>query len=189
MADEGFELICPSCRGAVPSLAQTCPHCGRSMSAPPPLSIDSSYDAEVVQKPPVQPWRAGGLGATPRSYGGFWIRVLASLIDSLLLLAPALVLQRTLGQEAAVFLSWLINWLYYAGLESSGNQATFGKMACGLVVADTDGNRIGFGRATGRNFAKILSAIPLGLGYVMVAWTREKRGLHDFVAGTVVLRP
>jgi uncharacterized RDD family membrane protein YckC len=73
-------------------------------------------------------------------------------------------------------------------MESSTSQATFGKMACGLAVTDTYGNRISFGRATGRYFAKILSALTLGIGFAMVGWTRQKRGLHDFVAGTLVVR-
>jgi uncharacterized RDD family membrane protein YckC len=73
-------------------------------------------------------------------------------------------------------------------MESSGSQATVGKMMCGLRVTDTQGQRISFGRATGRYFAKILSALTLFIGYLMVGWTRQKRGLHDFIAGTLVIR-
>jgi RDD family len=50
------------------------------------------------------------------------------------------------------------------------------------------GARISFGRATERYFAKILSALTLGIGYLMVGWTKQKRGLHDFIAGTLVTR-
>jgi uncharacterized RDD family membrane protein YckC len=127
------------------------------------------------------------LAEPSRTYGGFWIRVLASLIDSLLLLLPSYALQRTLGPYGGLA-AGVLDWLYYAFMESSVNQATFGKMACGLAVTDTDGNRISFGRATGRYFAKILSALTLGIGFAMVGWTRQKRGLHDFVAGTLVVR-
>jgi hypothetical protein len=45
-----------------------------------------------------------------------------------------------------------------------------------------------FGRAVGRHFAKYLSGLILYLGYVMVAFTSQKRGLHDYIAGTLVLR-
>ena len=54
-------------------------------------------------------------------------------------------------------LRMVIHWLYYSLLESSAWQATLGKKALGLEVTDLDGNRIGFGRATGRFFAKIIS--------------------------------
>ena len=189
MGDQGFEVICQSCRGAVPSLARTCPHCGHPIFGPPPTTIASAYRAdEAFPAPtPLPPLRLVGLGEPVRSYGGFWIRVLAAVVDSFILLFPAVLIEQTLGTQAGL-LAWVIDWLYYAGFESSMNQGTLGKMVCGLRVADTQGNRISFGRATGRYFAKILSAIPLCLGFAMVGWTREKRGLHDFLAGTVVLR-
>jgi uncharacterized RDD family membrane protein YckC len=79
-------------------------------------------------------------------------------------------------------------WLYYALSESSSRQATVGKRTVGVVVTDVAGQRISFGRATGRFFAKWLNALTLGIGYLTVVFTREKRGLHDFIAGTVVLR-
>jgi len=50
-----------------------------------------------------------------------------------------------------------------------------------------DGNRIGFGRATGRHFAKIISGIILLIGYLMVAFTQKKQGLHDMMAGCLVV--
>jgi uncharacterized RDD family membrane protein YckC len=61
-------------------------------------------------------------------------------------------------------------------------------MALGIRVTDLDGNRIGFGKATGRYFAKILSALILGIGFLMVAFTERKQGLHDMLAGTLVVR-
>jgi uncharacterized RDD family membrane protein YckC len=82
----------------------------------------------------------------------------------------------------------IIRWLYYALLESSPHQASLGKMALGLIVTDLEGNRIGFGRATGRFFAKFLSALTLGIGYMMAGWTERKQALHDMIAGTRVMR-
>jgi uncharacterized RDD family membrane protein YckC len=73
-------------------------------------------------------------------------------------------------------------------MESSARQATLGKMALGIVVTDLDGNRIGFGRATGRYFAKILSALILLIGFIMAAFTQKKQGLHDIIAGTLVVK-
>jgi ssDNA-binding Zn-finger/Zn-ribbon topoisomerase 1 len=79
-------------------------------------------------------------------------------------------------------------WVYFAVLESSEWQATLGKMVCGLIVVDEYDNRISFARATGRYFAQILSALILGIGFIMVAFTRRKQGLHDLLAGTLVTR-
>lgn len=79
-------------------------------------------------------------------------------------------------------------WLYHALMESSAKQATLGRMALGIRVTDLNGNRIGFGRATGRYFAKILSALILGIGFLMAAFTAKKQALHDIPAGTLVVR-
>jgi uncharacterized RDD family membrane protein YckC len=123
------------------------------------------------------------------TYGGFWIRVVAALIDGLILAVIGAILSfgaddRTTGGLA----STLIGWIYYAWLESSTRQATFGKSLLGLTVVDEQGQRISFGRATGRYFAKYLSAIILLIGFIMVAFDARKQGLHDKLAGTLVLK-
>jgi uncharacterized RDD family membrane protein YckC len=82
----------------------------------------------------------------------------------------------------------VINWLYYALLESSFKQATLGKMALGLKVTDMEGKRISFGQATGRYFAKILSGLILCIGYLMAAFTEKKQALHDIIVGTLVVK-
>ena len=61
-------------------------------------------------------------------------------------------------------------------------------MAVGLRVVDEQGQRISFARATGRFFAKFISALILMIGYLMVAFTDRKRGLHDIMAGTLVVK-
>ncbi len=80
------------------------------------------------------------------------------------------------------------SWLYEALMESSSYQATLGKMVLGLKVTDLYGNRISFGRATGRHFAKWVSAAIFFIGYIMVGLTERKQGLHDLLAGTLVRR-
>jgi len=82
-----------------------------------------------------------------------------------------------------------LQWLYFAGMESSDRQATFGKSVMSLRVSNYDGQRISFGHATGRFFAKIVSGmIPLAIGYIMAAFTAKKQALHDLIAGTLVLK-
>ena len=139
-------------------------------------------------------------------YGGFWRRVLAYIIDGIVLavvlgmIDAVLGIGTTIGQlpgmsasysytaddRGSSFLSVALWLVYFAGMESSPMQATLGKKALGMVVTDLSGRRIGFLRGVGRYLAKFLSALILGIGFIMVAFTDRKRGLHDMLAGTLV---
>jgi uncharacterized RDD family membrane protein YckC len=121
-----------------------------------------------------------------RAYGGFRIRVAASILDDVLVGVPLWLLVHSFGSYGLLGLFGAI--LYYPLMESSGAQATVGKIVFSMIVTDTSFRRISFGRALGRYFAKGLSGLLLYLGYVMVAFTPQKRGLHDYIAGTLVLR-
>jgi uncharacterized RDD family membrane protein YckC len=87
----------------------------------------------------------------------------------------------------ALIITGVLTWLYFAICESSPWQATLGKLALGIRVTDLNGHRISFPRALGRYLAKFLSVLILFIGFLMVAWTRRKQGLHDMLAGTLVL--
>ena len=77
---------------------------------------------------------------------------------------------------------------YFAGLHASKWQGTIGKKILGLKVTDLKGNRISFWRAFGRYLAmSFLSGILL-IGYIMAAFTEKKQGLHDLIAGTLVVK-
>lgn len=80
----------------------------------------------------------------------------------------------------------LVQWLYDALLTSSTWQATVGKKLLKLKVTDMEGNKISFGRATGRFFGKLLSGMMCNIGYIMAAFTERKQALHDMIAGTLV---
>ena len=156
-------------------------------------------------------------------YAGFWWRVLAWMIDSVVLAVTdeligfatglsQIGISTSLPSDAGpvsnvaysslslsmptvhvvggglTLVTVLLNLAYFSLLESSRRQATLGKLACRLRVTDETGRRIGLGRAVGRNLAKYLSALTLGIGFLMVGWTRRKQGLHDLIAGTLVLR-
>ena len=82
----------------------------------------------------------------------------------------------------------VLDWLYFALSESSGWQATIGKRVLGLRVIDMEGHRIGVGRASVRYFAKYLSAMFFMIGYIMIAFTSKKQGLHDMIAETLVVK-
>ncbi|MEP0823148.1 MAG: RDD family protein [Ignavibacterium sp.] len=91
----------------------------------------------------------------------------------------------------ASMMLWIViaaaGWLYFALMESSAKQATLGKMALSIIVTDVNGNRLTFGRATGRYFGKILSGLILYIGFIMAAFTEKKQALHDMIAGTLVV--
>jgi uncharacterized RDD family membrane protein YckC len=147
-----------------------------------------------MQTPPVPPPPP----PPPVEYAGFWLRVAAIVIDGLVLsvvTVPAgLSMSDFDGTGPGAFspglltLSTVVQWLYYALLESSSKQATVGKMALGIRVTDLEGRRITFGRATGRYFGKFLSGLILGIGFLMAAFTERKQALHDLLAGTLVVR-
>jgi formylglycine-generating enzyme required for sulfatase activity/uncharacterized RDD family membrane protein YckC len=133
-------------------------------------------------------------------YAGFWKRFAAFIIDSILMTIVTYVIYLIFIIPAALsagksedgtLLRWImgiiVNWLYWAVMESSSKQATLGKMALGIVVIDYKGQRISFGRATGRQFARIISALILLIGYIMAGFTEKKQALHDMIAETLVV--
>lgn len=123
-----------------------------------------------------------------QSYGGFWKRSLAYLIDAVLLGVAGSVMNRWVaGTAGSVAGAVVLGWLYYAFMESSDSQATFGKLALGMMVTDQDGQQITFGKATVRYFGKFVSGALLLIGFVMAAFTARKQALHDLIAGTLVL--
>jgi len=81
----------------------------------------------------------------------------------------------------------IVPWLYYAGFESSRGQATPGKILMRLEVTDLEGNRISFGRATLRFFGKYISTLIIFIGFIMIGLTKKRQGLHDKIAGCLVL--
>jgi len=85
------------------------------------------------------------------------------------------------------FISGILQWLYYALMESSAKQGTLGKMALGIIVTDMNGGRITFGRASGRYFGKILSGMILYIGFIMAGFTEKKQALHDILANCLVV--
>ena len=128
-------------------------------------------------------------------YSGFWRRFVAYVIDNILLSVIFWLLVLVLGGIAGdggvigAYTLGAIVWLgYYAAMESSTSQATVGKMALGIQVTDLEGNRISFGRALGRNLAKIISVLIFYIGFIMAAFTAKKQALQDMIAGTLVVK-
>ena len=134
------------------------------------------------------------------TYAGFWKRFAAAFIDGLITAVLGAVAGGILGfiygastgtAVGAYFVGqiagMLVGWIYFASFESSSKQATLGKMALGIKVTDINGEPIGFGKATGRHFGKIISTLIIFIGFIMVAFTQKKQGLHDIMAGSLVV--
>ncbi len=178
------DTICPRCKSHRQPQETACVNCGL------PFSPTSNYN---------------GVPAAVAVHGdpaGFWIRFLAVIIDSLLVFAIGAIIWPILfgdtfwvtqteiidGQtfsytttqswHSLMTLAWDIVFVALYG-------ATPGKAMLGIRIFDAKGNRrIGFVRATIRTFAEFLSAITLLIGYLMAAFRKDKRALHDLIAGT-----
>jgi uncharacterized RDD family membrane protein YckC len=197
-------VYCSKCGGGMPESAAFCPNCGQAFAVAAAPSLAPTTNASR---------------AVPRvEYAGFWLRFLALLIDNVVLglgfvlvLIPLIFLTglgTVLGEfhanqdmnDVGIFMlvglvlllatvSLMLTWLYHALLESSEWQATVGKKALGLVVTDMAGQRVSFGRSTGRHFGKVLTnLVPALIGYIMAGFTEKKQALHDMMAGCLVLR-
>jgi uncharacterized RDD family membrane protein YckC len=100
---------------------------------------------------------------------------------------PYLFVEKIMHFYAMGF-GFIFSWMYYAGFESSHLMATPGKKVLGIYVSDYEGQRISFGKASGRYFGKIISGMILGIGYVMAGLSEKKQALHDLMAGCLVWR-
>jgi uncharacterized RDD family membrane protein YckC/Tfp pilus assembly major pilin PilA len=175
-------MFCAKCGLSLSEGSAFCVNCGSPVAAPGAPA--STAPAEALPA-----------GKAAR-YAGFWRRVAASVIDSIVLIGVLTVVVFALtlagvAEQTVERINLLASsvgcWLYYALMHSSSQQATVGKRAIGIKVTDLQGERIGFWRATGRYFATILSSLTLGIGFVMAGFTQRRQALHDIVAGTLVV--
>ncbi len=187
-------MFCPACGQESPESARFCQYCGQLLAAGPQAGTS---EPAATPQPPIR-------------YAGFWRRFFAYVLDGILVFVIAtggdavagLALGVDVGlakgihagarQAASAALGCTIGtaaaWLYWALLESSPFQATLGKMALAIQVTDLHGQPISFARATGRYFGKFISALLFGFGFTMAGWTEKKQALHDFMAGTLLVR-
>ena len=153
-------MFCPKCGKSNDDAARFCQSCGNELG--------------LVQK------------ATATQYAGFWNRAAAMIVDALIVGALSGILTAvTVG--VGVVAIFFLPWIYEAYMLSSDKQATVGKIMMGMLVTDLNGGRISFGRATGRHFAKWISLLMLGFGFLMAAFTDKKQALHDMIADTLVV--
>ncbi|MEK6984376.1 MAG: RDD family protein [Nanoarchaeota archaeon] len=123
-------------------------------------------------------------------YGGFWIRFLAAVLDALIIGIPVgiLIFGLLFATKMNIFmyivqLAAIVFTIYMDGIKGG----TPGKLILGLRIVNEKGEYIGIPTAILRYIGKMLSAIILGIGYLMVAFTQKKQGLHDKIAKTFVI--
>lgn len=164
-----------------------------------------------------KPYNAVFLNAAPNvRYGGFWIRVVAAIIDACIVSAASAVVQAPFGmamggmaipfagrpdpeQFATAFPAMfaMIGFAWALGLAVdaayhiyfvAARGATLGKMVLGMKVVRVDGQPITAALAAGRWFASWVSALTLCIGYIIAGFDRQKRTLHDHICDTRVVR-
>jgi uncharacterized RDD family membrane protein YckC len=181
---QGMAQMCDTCRAeeqarlgplarfpaeAAPATATNCPSCGSLLGEGPFCPSCGSRVGEFV-------------------YAGFWMRLAAWLIDGVILTLVQLPIALVVADAVtAASLQLAIGIAYVIGFWVARG-ATPGKMLMGVEIMTTDGQPIGLGRAIARYLGYFLSGFLLLIGYIMIGLRRDKRGLHDLIAGTVVVR-
>jgi len=214
----------------VPQLRSIVPTAAMAPAAVDPVVVPSAAPSAPPMAPAAAPVRPAAQPYAPpmaaaqvhlssgddrATYGGFWRRAAAQMLDAMVVGIPLAIIIGVLiglfamigvgaasGDNANMFAAlagggmllvqlgfFLVMWIYFAKSESGPKQSTIGKRLVGLYVESADtSQRISFGRASGRFFGKIVSQIILYIGYIMVAFTGRRQALHDMLAGTVVRR-
>ncbi len=157
--------FCANCGHEVAEGVAFCPQCGAAQGG---VAVASAY-------------------APAREYAGFGARFVGLLIDLVITgVASAAIgaVERSIFGFSVIsnFVGLAYTW-YFTAIGQS-----LGQGAMGIRTINAAGEPPGAGRALGRILASILSAIPLGLGYLWAAWHPETRTWHDSIAGTWVIR-
>jgi uncharacterized RDD family membrane protein YckC len=122
-------------------------------------------------------------------YAGFWIRLGAELIDSALVAVAAGIMATVVSLAPTDWLSVLFIPVIIYGVYKHLKCQTLGRRILGLTVVNQAGEEVSFWRGTLREtIGKFVSAIFFFLGYIWVAFDRDKQGWHDKIAGTYVVR-
>lgn len=221
MPEEVSGPTCPRCGELNPAGARFCHRCGHNLAGPPPGTIAASPPAgkkvcaacRTLNEPTATYCYKCGVKlpdqvlTTAEAIGnpaGFWVRVLASVIDNILIYAITVlifVLRTGIKLEVAItgeglseVQTWVLTFLElglgitYSTFAIGRWGKTIGKAILGLKVTRNDGSRLTYWRSFGRYWAYYLSLIPLGLGFIWIALTSHKRGWHDHICDTRVIK-
>ena len=134
-------------------------------------------------------------------FGSFDQRLLASVLDWFMLLGVFIIIafivvlmfihnkeQRIVASFAFLGAIPFAKIIYHIIMESSAQQATYGKQMLKIKVVDMQGNRISTGKAISRNLCKIFSVATFFVGYLLAFFNKKQQCLHDMMAGTLVIK-
>jgi uncharacterized RDD family membrane protein YckC len=177
---------------------QACAECGGLFDPDDMVRHGASWICAGCKPLFLQKLREGVGLRSAMNYAGFWIRVAAYLLDWVINLVLTVVVTFVpgllfIGDDSGIggligtVLGAIIGPAYYVFFVGK-YAATPGKMAIGLKIVRSDGSRVSYPRAFARIFALSLAAIPLGAGLIAVGFDPEKRGWHDRICDTRVIR-
>jgi predicted Zn finger-like uncharacterized protein len=187
-----------------PPLEETCSLCKNRFPQTDMIRMGDTWVCAQCKPSYLQMLQQGLNEPGEMRYAGFWIRFAAKFVDGLVVavlgyglsfiltlpFAMAATRPETTGILAAAglqFLAQIIIPAAYSTFLIGKYRATLGKMACGLVVVTSDNENVSYPRAVGRHFSEMLSSITLSIGYIMAAFDKEKRALHDRICDTRVI--
>jgi uncharacterized RDD family membrane protein YckC len=206
-------MFCPKCGKETDASGKFCQWCGSDIDAVAPKAVMKTEPEEEEEEETSLTGNYAGLG---RRFFAFiidaiilfiFIAVAATFFNLVQGLryfyyltvqrAPIYALTEAGTADAAItpivaslgVLFIIIPWLYFAGFECSRGQATPGKTLLRMKVTDREGDRISFARATLRHFVKFISTLIIFIGFIMIGFTKKRQGLHDRIAGCLVLLP
>ena len=193
-----------------PASGGACTECGRVFDEDELLSYQNARVCASCKPVFFQKLKEGVAETTFMDYAGFWIRFGAKIIDNIILALangllglvagfiiapqagassdPGEINTAVLGGMALLYILQIAVAAGYTSFFLGKFSATPGKMALGIKVVRSDGSDISYMRGFGRYFAEILSGIILAIGYIMAAFDKEKRALHDHICDTRVIR-
>jgi uncharacterized RDD family membrane protein YckC len=199
----------PALDGQAGANVRYCSECGKALPYDEMVAFGNSMVCGACKPLYAQKLLEGVRLPGAVRYGGFWIRVVAIVIDSIVLYVVALVgfglltlfrfdwaslvrptpdITRLLALEGGLGLVNLAAAAVYDTWMVGRYGATLGKLACQMRIVMNDGGKLTYGRALGRHFAKYLSSFTLGIGYIMAGIDEEKRALHDRICDTRVIK-
>jgi uncharacterized RDD family membrane protein YckC len=193
----------PSVQPAPPVKQSLCSECGQAFAEEDMIRFAEAWVCAGCKPLFVQKIKEGVTLAGEMEYAGFWIRLGAWFIDYIIMAIASAIIYVPLTfmgvssfKEPAAFaiiqlISTIFNFIIPAAYESwfvGKYAATPGKMACKLKVVMAEGGRVSFARAIGRHFAKYISGLILGIGYIMAGFDEQKRTLHDRICDTRVIK-
>jgi uncharacterized RDD family membrane protein YckC len=161
-----LRAYCPNCGAVVAAAPGFCGNCGIRLASP-----------------------AEGSGVVIVEYAGFWVRFVAAVLDGLILTAIGFLVGLIAGGITyRIVLGILIGITYDVGFWVANDGATPGKMAVGVKVQMANGQPIDVGPALLRYIGYLVSYITFFIGFILIGFTAQKRGLHDYIAGTIVIK-